>query len=58
MKDVIKELRTLRRSDSMLHSWYIQVESLARNVDVVPYVPRTAAYQQHRDNVEHSSAEE
>ena len=58
VKDVIEELRTLRRSDSMLHSWYIQAESLARKVGVVPCVPRTAAYQQHRDNVEHSSAEE
>ena len=57
MKDVIEELRTLRRSYSMSHSWYIQADSLATKVDVVPCVPRTAAYQQHRDNVEHSSAE-
>ena len=58
MKDVIEELCTLRSCDSMLHSWYIQAESLARKVGVVPCVPQTAAYQQHRDNVEHSSAEE
>ena len=31
--------------------------TLATKVDEVPCVPRTAAYQQHRDNVEHSSAE-
>ena len=32
VKDVIEELRTLRRSDSLLHSWYIQAESLARRL--------------------------
>ena len=45
VKDEIEELRTLRGSYSMLNFWYIQAESLARKVDVVPCVPRTPAYQ-------------
>ena len=58
MKDVIEELRTLYGSNSMLQSWYIQAESLVSKVDVVPCGPQTPAYQQHHDNIEHSSAVE
>ena len=55
VKDVIRELHTLRGSDTILHSWYVQAESLAGKVNIVPQVPRTATRQQHRDNVEHDS---
>jgi len=58
VQDVIDELSALRESDAMLHSWYCEAESLATKVHVEPDVPRTTSRQQHRDNVEHSSAEE
>ena len=58
VKDVKKELRAVRSSDIMLHSWYVQAESLASEVNVIPQVPRTTGRQQHRSNVEHDSVEE
>ena len=59
VKFVIDELSTLRLStlrsnDGMLHSWYVQAEKLAEDIQV----PRTTRTQRHRDNTEHSSVEE
>ena len=39
IKDVTDELSS---SDDILHSWYVQAESLASEVDVVPQVPQLA----------------
>ena len=58
IKDVTDELSKIRSSDDILHSWYVQAETLASEVDVVPQVPRIAGRQCHRENVEHTSAEE
>ena len=58
IKYVISEHSKIRSSDQIIHSWYIQYEALAAEVDVVPQVPRTTGRQCHRNNVEHASAEE
>jgi hypothetical protein len=55
VEEVIDELSALRESNAMLRSWYVEA---ARKVNVEPEVPRTTSRQQHRDNVEHSSAEQ
>ena len=58
IKDVTDELNKVRSSDAILHSWYVQAETLASEVDVAPQVPRITGRQCHRENVEHASAEE
>ena len=58
IKDIIDELSSIRSDDAILHGWFVQAETLASEVDVVPQVPRTTGRQIHRDNVEHASAEE
>ena len=39
-------------------TWYVQAETLAHEVGVVPTVPRVVQCQRGRENVEHSSVEE
>ena len=58
VEEVVKELHAISNDESMLHSWYVEAESLAGKVDVLPQVPRTVSRQQYRDNVQHSSTEE
>ena len=58
VKDVISELSKIHSSDQIIHSWYIQSETLAAEVNVVPQVPRITGRQCYHDNVEHASAEE
>ena len=41
-----------------MHSWYVQAESLAQEVGVIPEVPHVTSRQIHRDNIEHNSVEE
>ena len=45
VEEVVKELHGIRNDESMLHSWYVEVESLAGKVDVLPQVPRTVSRQ-------------
>ena len=58
VKDVIDELGDIRKDDKIIHSWYVQSEAVAAEVNVVPEVPWIASRQCHRDNVEHASTEE
>ncbi len=55
---VITELSAVRSDDILLHAWYVQVQSCAAEVDVVPEVPRTASRQRNHANVEYDTAEE
>ena len=55
VKDVIDELGDIRKDDKIIHSWYVQSEAVAAEVNVVPEVPWIEC---HRDNVEHASTEE
>ena len=52
IKDVIRELKSIRADDQLLHTWYEQAASLA--VDVEPTVPRTVGQQLGRENVEYT----
>ena len=58
VKEVIAELQSLHRSDTLLHEWFVQAEALASDVNVEPVAPRTVGRQQGQDNVEHGTAEE
>ena len=58
VKDVIDELGDIRKDDKIIHSWYVQSEAVAAEVNVAPEVPWIASRQCHRDNVEHASTEE
>ncbi|SMN02068.1 hypothetical protein SPONN_425 [uncultured Candidatus Thioglobus sp.] len=55
---VISELVAVRGDDKVLHAWYMQAQSFAADVDVVPEVPRTTTHQRNRANVDHTTAEE
>ena len=55
---VIDELAKFRDNDAMLHSWYVQAEKFAEELNVAPQVPRTTSRQRHCDNVEHDSVKE
>lgn len=55
---VVDELTAIRVNDQIIHTWYVQSETVAAEVDVIPVVPRTTGRQCHRDNPEHATAEE
>ena len=52
VKDVLNELRAVRQSEVMLHSWFMQAEAIAFKVGVVSEVPRVSSRQTFRNNVE------
>ena len=58
VSDVREELSRCHANDGLLHTWYVQAETLAAEVNVVPQVPQTTGQQCHRDNPEHAPAEE
>lgn len=58
MLNVIGDLKAIHTNEQLLRDWYLQAETLAKDINVQPEVPRTASRQLGRENVEHNSAEE